>query len=877
VQATTTALVGRDADVVRLRELLAAERLVTVTGPGGVGKTRLALDGVAGGEWSVCELTDVDAAEDVPGAVAESLGFPSVDAAVVGVGDAERRLVLDNCEHMVSAAAEVAALLLRRCSRVRILATSREPLHVDGEHVFPLAPLDVPTGDDPDHVRDAPAVRLFVDRARTYGVTLTVDEQTAPALAVLARRLDGLPLAIELAAARAPAFTSAEIVEHLDARLDLLERRRAGGPPHHRSLAAAIAWSYERLPEETRRFFTRLGVFAGSFTADIAAAVAADPEEDRSAVLTHLDRLVAGSLITVDRRTERTWYRLLETLRDFSRDRLREQGELDLVQDRWVDAMVRVATNQVETVLRTWSLELYVAIHTLPGQLAQAIRWCLGHDSRPDRAHALFLPLFGILRSASGDFVADLGERLLRRWPDESAPNWAITAAITATAHISLGRFTTGAALAERALRAPDPGYAAVVARRALFLCDRASGHDDRALRWVEEGLAEAERLDIPPFHTELQGFHAVALAGVGRFDEALTAAAAAHHDAVRQDSRVLTMFTLLTRGSLLALRDDAAGTHLLVEATAMARVVGKPFWVGVGHRSTGLCALLAGRLDDAAEELRRALDVFAGSGDVPEMWVTIRSIAAYLVASGRDRAAATLASSAGAVPAIGGVDVLRRAASTRLPADLDATGPVLPLREAVALARRELAGPSPRAPLPANQFDRDGAVWTLGYAGTTVLLPDSKGLADIATLLRHPGREVHCTELAKVAVHEPDAGVVIDEQARRSYEKRITELQSELTEAEDAHDLGRAERVRVELDLLVDQLLAATGRGGRRRVQGGTDERARAAVGWRIRAAIKRIEQVHPELGRHLRTSLRTGAWCVYAPDAAVDWHVRA
>ncbi|WP_112264018.1 ATP-binding protein [Lentzea terrae] len=877
MQATTTALVGRDPDVVQLRELLAVERLVTVTGPGGVGKTRLALDAVAGGGWSVCELTDVDDAEDVPGAVAESLGFPSVDAAVVGVGDTERRLVLDNCEHLVSAAAAVAALLLRRCPRLRILATSREPLHVDGEHVVPLAPLDVPTGDDPDHVRDAPAVRLFLDRARMYGVALAVDEQTAPALAALARRLDGLPLAIELAAARTPVFTSAEIVEHLDARLDPLERRRAGGPHHHRSLAAAIAWSYERLPEETRQFFTRLGVFPGSFTADVAAAVAAGPEHDRSVVLVHLDRLVGGSLVTVERRTERTWYRLLETLRDFARDRLREQGELDRIQDRWVDALVRVATDQVETVLRTWSLELYVAIHTLPGQLAQAIRWCLGHDDRPDRAHALFLPLFGILRSANGDFVADLGERLLRRWPDESAPNWAITTAITATAHVSLGRFTTGAALAERALRAPDPGYAAVVARRALFLCDRASGHDDRALRWVREGLAEAERLDIPPFHTELQGFHAVALAGVGRFDEALTAAADAHRDAVRQDSRLLKMFTLLTHGSLLALRDDAAGARVLAEATALARVVGKPFWVGVGHRSSGLCALLAGRLDDAAEELRRALDVFVGSGDVPETWLTIRSVAAFLVASGRDRAAVVLASSAGTVPAIGGVDVLRREVSTRLPADPDTSGPVLPLREAVALARRELARPPLSTPAPVNQFDRNGAVWTLSFSGTSVLLPDSKGLTDIATLLRRPGHEVHCTELAKVAVHESDVGVVLDEQARRSYEKRVTELQSELTEAEDAHDIARAERIRVELDLLVDQLVAATGRGGRRRVQGGTGERARAAVGWRIRAAVKRVEQVHPELGRHLRLSLRTGAWCVYQPEVPVDWQVRA
>lgn len=198
------------------------------------------------------------------------------------------------------------------------------------------------------------------------------------------------------------------------------------------------------------------------------------------------------------------------------------------------------------------------------------------------------------------------------------------------------------------------------------------------------------------------------------------------------------------------------------------------------------------------------------------------------------------------------------------------------PLQEAVTWARRELdaiaAGEvdvdaaAPSAPVR-NCFRREGTIWTLTFDGTTVRLPDAKGLHDLAALLANPGRELHCAELMGAAVESPDTGPALDVAARRDYERRIVELQAELVEAEDSHDQGGADKARLEMDLLVEHLTAATRLGGRSRRSGSSGERARAAVGWRIRAAISRVDAVHPVLGAHLRDAVRTGTWCCYQP----------
>lgn len=182
---------------------------------------------------------------------------------------------------------------------------------------------------------------------------------------------------------------------------------------------------------------------------------------------------------------------------------------------------------------------------------------------------------------------------------------------------------------------------------------------------------------------------------------------------------------------------------------------------------------------------------------------------------------------------------------------------------------------PSPVAGRDANRFARDGEVWELTFAGETVRLKDTKGLRDIARLLRNPDREVHCLELMGSPVNECDMGPVIDGAARRAYQRRRRELQADLDDAEAAHDLARADSARDELEWLIDQLTAATGLGGRPRRTGASAERARSAVRWRISAAMRRIATAHPVLGRHLERSIRTGTCCVYQPADPVAWRL--
>jgi predicted ATPase len=399
-------LVGRETELTALRHLDAGT-LVTVVGPGGVGKTRLALaaaDEVQLPEAAVCELAGVTDPAQVAGAVGEALGFPSWPVALVGLAETERLLVLDNCEHVLDAAAEVAERLLQDCPRMTILATSREPLEVPGEDVLQLQPLALPATDDPAGIETSPAVQLFLARASAAGVSGLLAAGTAAAdVARLCRRLDGLPLAIELAAARTPSLTPAEILGHLDHRLDVIARRRQRGLARHRSLEAAIGWSYDRLSATMQQFFERLGVFAGPFSAAAARAVAAEPTEDLLGVVGDLDHLVAQSLIAARQQSDQTWYVLLDTVRAFARTRLAERGQLDAARERWVDWLVELAVDAVERLFRTGSQDAWRTLHTLERDMRAALGWCLDHDLAPDRAVQLFPALFVLLYGADAE------------------------------------------------------------------------------------------------------------------------------------------------------------------------------------------------------------------------------------------------------------------------------------------------------------------------------------------------------------------------------------------------------------------------------------------------------------------------------------------
>ena len=386
-----TSFVGRVVAVREVADLLAKYRLVTVTGAGGSGKTRLAGE-VAGpvagrfadGVW-LAELAAVRDPAQVPAVVAaalgvrEQVGVPVVDALARVLARRQLLLVLDNCEHVIGAAAGLCAGLLVACDDVQVLATSREPLRVAGEARYRLAPLTLPGPDDPADVAvGCEAVVLFADRARRADARFALDRDTGPAVARLVARLDGMPLAIELAAARVEALGVTQLLDRLDDRFELLaggDRLAAG---RQRSLAATVAWSYQLLNEQQRWVFRAVSVFPGPFTLEAAEAVAgvgAGP-----AVL----HLVDCSLLVSPRAGPdgRLRYGMLETLRAYGAGLLAEAREQDGAAAALAGYALQVAEEAAARLLTgTGKLAAARWLDAEDATMRQVLAWATDHDA----------------------------------------------------------------------------------------------------------------------------------------------------------------------------------------------------------------------------------------------------------------------------------------------------------------------------------------------------------------------------------------------------------------------------------------------------------------------------------------------------------------
>jgi predicted ATPase/DNA-binding CsgD family transcriptional regulator len=339
-----TSLIGRDTETAELATLLASHRLVTLLGPGGVGKTRLALHVAAHHSdrfphgARLADLAPVHAPL-VGDTIARALGVvPSPGWSLRDVLREVARgmhclLLVDNCEHVAGEAAEIVAELLTAGSQLRVLATSREPLGVPGEVTYQVQPLPVPRPGEASRAGTAAsfaAVRLFVERASAAEPGFVLVDADTPDVVALCQRLDGLPLAIELAASRVRSFGPNQLVTHLDRRFELLSTGARTVAPRHRTLRAAIDWSYELLDDDERVLFDRLGVFPADFDLPAAEAVHAD---GGAAVISVLPRLVDKSLVSTSGRDTRR-YRLLETIRSYAAERLDSGGAAAVTRDR---------------------------------------------------------------------------------------------------------------------------------------------------------------------------------------------------------------------------------------------------------------------------------------------------------------------------------------------------------------------------------------------------------------------------------------------------------------------------------------------------------------------------------------------------------------
>jgi predicted ATPase/class 3 adenylate cyclase len=394
-----SAFVGREREMARVRDLVETSRLVTLTGAGGCGKTRLALqvaadlaDAYRDGAWLV-ELAPLSdpalVTQEIASAlrVREQQGRPLIATLVEYLEPRTLLLVLDNCEHLVQGTAEAADGLLRACPNLRILATSREPLAIGGEATYRVPSLSLPQLDRMpglERLAESEAVRLFVDRAAS-AARFQLTSQNAPLVAHICQRLDGIPLAIELAAARVKVLSLDQIAVRLNDRFRLLTGGSRTAMARQQTLRAAMDWSYALLSDAERRLLARLSVFAGSWTLDAVEAVCAGDGIESGDVLDLVTQLVDKSLVGVDESSGDGRYRLLETVRQYSRDRLLEMRADETFRRRHRDWHLRLAGDAESGLRGPRQGEWLARLDLDHDDVRAALEWCVAN---PDEAEA---------------------------------------------------------------------------------------------------------------------------------------------------------------------------------------------------------------------------------------------------------------------------------------------------------------------------------------------------------------------------------------------------------------------------------------------------------------------------------------------------------
>ncbi|MCZ2857476.1 AfsR/SARP family transcriptional regulator [Blastococcus sp. VKM Ac-2987] len=418
----TRRLLGRDGDLADIADALEESPVVTLVGPGGVGKTSLALAAAhrarTGRRWRVrlAELAQITDDDAVPHSVAEFLGVTGgggrslSDSVAAALRARPTLLVLDNCEHVVRGAAALTEAIASAGGDTRVLATSREPLGIPDERVLRVSPLDV-TG---------PAVELFAERARAAGGTFELDDVRAE-VAEICRRLDGLPLAIELAAARTASLTPSQLLERLDDRLRLLGGSRRGSADRHRSLHATVQWSYDLLSHPQQLLFERLAVFAGPFDLSAAETVAAGEELDAVETDRLLGDLVERSILGVEPGRFGRRFRLLETLRQFALDRLTAHGNRQVLAARHARWCAARTTDIGRLLTGHGEVEGVARLTELWPDLRAAFDWaCTAEDL--DLADALVRPVASEVSLRRQAEIGDWAERILELTPRDDEP-----------------------------------------------------------------------------------------------------------------------------------------------------------------------------------------------------------------------------------------------------------------------------------------------------------------------------------------------------------------------------------------------------------------------------------------------------------------------
>lgn len=612
-----TSFVGRQREVDEIEALVREHRLVTIVGSGGVGKTRVAvqvgsnsLEGYSDGVW-VVDLAPLSDQSLVASAVLTTLQLPSVtgdtaDTVIAYLKTRRMLLILDNCEHVIAKARELAARVLESCTRVHILSTSREALDVAGEQTYYLPSLEVP----PESLRSAReampygGVALFVDRALAVDASFLMTDGNARDVAEICRRLDGIPLAIELAAARVKTLAPHQIVQLLDQRFRLLTGGDRRALPRHQTMTALIDWSYDLLTPRERLFFESLSVFAGGCTLESATALCAIEGEGDIEVIDLISSLVTKSLLIAELVGTEQRYRLLESSRQYAREKFIARGEHERLARQHAFVYLEVA-QQLERAPDTMPQRAWAALASVELEnWRAALEWSLGKRRDVVTGQRLVAARRVIWRT----FPLYEGRRWVRLaldLVDEHTPPELV-------AHLEHAE-------AEGAHQFGEQKVSLAAAERALA-------------RYREFGdvlgIAHTERLV------------SASLVLLGRTSEAEPYLRSALEAARKIGDRQLTAHVLMTMGWSRSVAGDYAGARVhLAEALGLAKVLGDDLFVASAAASLAEIEFGAG---DPEAALRIAIDVLEilrstnSLTAAPGTAATLTNMATYLVASGR-------------------------------------------------------------------------------------------------------------------------------------------------------------------------------------------------------------------------------------------------
>ena len=692
----STSLFGRDEAVAEVAKLLETNRLVTLLGMGGLGKTRLSIETAAhvaqsfpDGTWFVdlAAVTDAGAvglaAAGVFGVTQQS-GKTITQSLTDSLGARRLLLILDNCEHVTKAAAALAHAILSACPQVRIIATSREALSISGERIWPIPALGVEGA-------SAPAVELFIDRARA-GVPSFDPRAHADAIGRICRDLDGIPLAIELAAARVRSLTPNQILDRLGERFRLLTGgSRAPERERHQTLRNAVQWSFDLLSDAERSLIARTSVFAGGITLEAAEQVCAGGAVDVADVYDLLDSLVSKSLLYVERPGGTVRFAVLETIRSFGAEKLAETGETEAVRRRHAEFFAKQSGEFFEIWRSPREREAYEWLDLEINNLRVAFRWSLEHD------------VDSAARIASD--VGDMGRFRLR----EEAANWAeeVVDKARAIKHTRLAvlltwcassawafsRFDDAKRFGEEALSHKDDPYfdPFIWAFGDLAFCSIFAGDIPGAIELLRQGAEHpTDRLD-----RFMMSFHLYIMATAGFAEQA----AAIADDVVKKvDAAGVPMSIAVAygaKGAAIEAKDPAAALAAYEHGVDVARRAGARFMETLIAPRIAALHARSGEPSVALQGFERMLVSFGEATDIASVSTWRASLAVLLAKLGHFEAAATLhgtysqvIDASGVVPEIAGaIEKARAALGESAFATAGARGGSMSLREATNYA----------------------------------------------------------------------------------------------------------------------------------------------------------------------------------------------